>query len=187
MKTLPTIGLMMLLLVTLASSHLDIVGTYSTEGNFTYDYSVYYDGLLTTPSCDWSVGNITGTGLVNVNLPNNDYVFNMYCTESIVGFDEHGEVNNVTEGGYTSFSFTKASMTVFGLWKPVEDWTFPVIYLIITLLLILFAIVYESSFMGVLGSLMLVFSYFLIGATSPILFAPLLIVGVLLMVRFSSF
>lgn len=176
MKTLPTLGLMLLLLVTMASAELDIVGVYDTDGNFTFDYAVYDDGVLVNATCNWEVGNLSGTGVVNQRLPDDNYHYKMYCTHNS---------GNVTTGGYTSYDFTIYPSTIFGGWKPVENWTYPVIYLLLTILLILFAFTYESSLLGVLGSLMLMFSYFIIGATSPILFAPLLIVGFLLSIRFS--
>lgn len=91
-----------------------------------------------------------------------------------------------TKGGYTSETFEVAEETTFGLWKPVDDWTFPVIYLILTFILIGVALAYESALFGVLGSIMLIMSYFIVGATSPVLFAPLLIVGFLLAFKFAT-
>ena len=95
-----------------------------------------------------------------------------------------------SKGGFKQTYFVveeeQIHIGVFGLWKPVEDWTFPVIYLLITILLIILALNYDSSILGVLGSIMLIFSYFLVGATSPVLFTPLLIVGFLLAFRFAT-
>jgi len=95
-----------------------------------------------------------------------------------------------SKGGFKQIYFDveeeEIDIGVFGLWKPVEDWTFPIIYLVLTIILLIFAISYESSLMGVLGSVMLIFAYFLVGATSPILFTPLLIVGFLLAFKFAT-
>ena len=73
-----------------------------------------------------------------------------------------------------------------GLWKPVEDWTFPSIYLILVFIILAIAFAYESQMLGVLGSVMLIMAYFVVGATSPILFAPMLIIGFLLAFKFAT-
>jgi len=101
------------------------------------------------------------------------YQSDVYCEEGL-------------RGGFTTITFDVVEETKFGLWTPIEDWTFPIVYFILTLILLIFAVTYESSFMGVLGSLMLIMSYFIVGATSPILFTPLLIVGFLLAFKFAT-
>lgn len=91
-----------------------------------------------------------------------------------------------TKGGFVATHFDVVEETAFGFWSEPDDWTFPIVYLLLTVLLIGFAFANESSLLGVLGGLMLIFSYFLIGATSPILFTPLLIVGIILTFKFAS-
>ncbi len=91
-----------------------------------------------------------------------------------------------SKGGFTSVNFDVVENTNFGFWTPVTDWTFPIVYLIITFILIFMALIYNSSVIGVFGSIMLILSYFIIGATSPLLFAPLLIIGLLLAIKFGS-
>ena len=95
-----------------------------------------------------------------------------------------------SKGGFKQIYFEVEEELVqigaLGLWKPVEDWTFPAIYLLIIVVLLALAFAYESQMLGVLGSIMLIMSYFIVGATSPILFAPLLIVGFLLAFKFAT-
>ena len=101
------------------------------------------------------------------------------------------EATDNSKGGFKQIYFDveeeQIHIGVFGLWKPVTDWTFPVIYLLLTIILIGVALSYESGLLGVLGSIMLIFSYFIVGATSPILFTPILIVGFLLAFRFATY
>jgi hypothetical protein len=94
--------------------------------------------------------------------------------------------NTTALGGYAIYEFTSSEETNFGLWKPIEDWTFPSIYLIICFVLIMIGLIYSSSFVGIMGSIMLFLSYFIIGATAPILFVPILIIGLLLAVKFGT-
>ena len=89
-------------------------------------------------------------------------------------------------GGYLTFDFEVVENTTFGMWTPVTDWTFPIIYLVITFIIIMVGLIYTSSIIGVLGSVMLMLSYFMIGATSPLLLSPLLIIGLLLAFKFSA-
>ena len=100
--------------------------------------------------------------------------------------DIYCESTDGLQGGFTTISFEVNEETRFGIWKPVEDWTFPAIYLIIVFILLAIALAYESQMLGVLGSVMLIMAYFLVGATSPILFTPLLIVGFLLAFKFAT-
>jgi len=94
--------------------------------------------------------------------------------------------NDSTKGGFTSVHFDVVEETTFGLWHEPTDWTFPIVYLLITAFLIWLSLTYQSGLLGVLSGLMLIFSYFLIGATSPILFTPLIIVGFLLTFKFAT-
>ena len=115
------------------------------------------------------------------NLHMNETLFNKTGMYQIDVYCEDAE-----RGGFSKLVFQIVPETRFGLWTPVEDWTFPIIYLILTLVFILIGINYSAPIIGVLGSLMLIFSYFLIGATSPILFTPLLIVGFLFAFKFAT-
>lgn len=126
------------------------------EENFPHDGSI----VLTINSTDM---NKTGT-----------YKAEIWCNQ------------NSTKGGYATQEFDVLEKTRFGFWKPIEDWTFPVIYLIITFLIMGVAFAYESQILGVFGSIMMIMAYFVIGATSPILFAPLLIIGFLLGFKFAT-
>jgi len=96
---------------------------------------------------------------------------------------------NVTEGGFKTFGFVveEPAPRVLGFeWKTPTNWTFPIIFFALTFILLGVAFAYESSILGVLGSIMLIFSYFLVGAASPILLTPLLIVGFLLAFKFAT-
>jgi len=94
------------------------------------------------------------------------------------------------QGGFKQIYFEveeeQIQIGAFGLWKPVTDWTFPAIYLIIVFIILAIALAYESQMLGVLGSIMLIMAYIIVGATSPILFAPLLIIGFLLAFKFAT-
>jgi len=94
------------------------------------------------------------------------------------------------QGGFKQIFFDveeeEISIGAFGLWKPVEDWTFPVIYLILTFIILAIALAYESQLLGVLGSIMLIMAYLIVGATAPLLFTPLLIIGFLLAFKFAT-
>jgi len=151
-----------------------------------------------TASCEYHLydENSSYTHLDKGTLDYDDPDFETYIAAG--NFSQPGEFSLLvwceaidnSKGGFKQIFFVveeeEISIGVFGLWKPVEDWTFPVIYLLITILLIILALNYDSSILGVLGSIMLIFSYFLVGATSPVLFTPLLIVGFLLAFRFAT-
>ena len=145
------------LLVENATCEIDLhYGAAKTE---IFDLETNFSSPVTMNA---SLFNVTGV-----------YQTDVYCEEGL-------------RGGFTTITFDVVPETRFGLWTPVEDWTFPIVYLVITFLIIMFAIAYEASIVGVLGSLMLIFSYFIVGATSPILFTPLLIIGFLLAFKFGT-
>ena len=145
------------LLVENATCSVDL--HYGVDKIEIFDVSTNFSDHVTMNA---SLFNLTGT-----------YQTDIYCEEGL-------------RGGFTNIIFEVNEETKFGLWKPVEDWTFPIIYLVITLLLLLFAIAYESGLFGVLGSIMLIMFYFIVGATSPVLFTPVLIVGFLLAFKFAT-
>ena len=145
------------LLVVNATCEVDL--HYGLEKTEIFNVETNFSSPLTINS---TLFNVTGI-----------YQSDIYCEEGL-------------RGGFTAINFEVVEETIFGFWTPVTDWTFPIIYLILTFILIGFAVVYESSIIGVLGSLMLIFSYFLIGASAPLLFTPLLIIGCLLAFKFAT-
>ena len=176
--------LMFLIALTMVSATLNIQDTnFVADGNLTYTYITFdSNGLLVESTCNWELFSsgimyAYGDGVVEIPIDDGTYTMNVYCDY------------NSTEGGYKSFDFVVEQNTpiIFGLeWKAPTNWTFPILYFILTIIIIALALSYESSLIGVLGSIMLMFSYFLVGATSPILFTPLLIIGFLLMFRFGT-
>jgi hypothetical protein len=169
---------MMLLVLTFVSATPLEIGVpdieYITQGdNLTLNPYVYDDtGLLVVAPCNYKLNDevIGANTLMNTT---GEFTLDVWCSTNEIG-------------GYYTDDFIVTKETKFGLWTPVEDWTFPIVYLVITFLIIMFAIAYEASIVGVLGSLMLIFSYFLVGARSPILFTPLLIIGFLLAFKFGT-
>jgi membrane-bound ClpP family serine protease len=165
---------MLLLVVTMVSATgLDI------EVDYEKDY--LYNTTINPTIFAWDEN-----GLLAENITC-EYNYNLTELQTTIGtHDVRVYCYNETVGGSTTFSFDVAEKTAFGIWKPVDNWTFPIIYLVLTILLLILAFAYESQMMGVLGSIMLIMAYFIIGATSPILFAPVLIVGFLLAFKFAT-
>lgn len=151
----------------------DII-THPIGENLTINPYVYDENgvSVTSPNCTYTLDDLETTNPLT-NLSAGDHELRVYC-------------HNTTAGGVATDTFEVVRVTPFGLWTEPSDWTFPIIYLVLTILLITLALLYTSSIMGVLGSLMLVFSYFMVGATAPLLFTPLLIVGLLLTFRFAT-
>lgn len=175
------IGIMFAMMVLLVSNILavpldisipdiDIIiqGDNLTLAPYVYDES----GLLINAPCNYKLNNVVISNNTQMNTTG-DFKLDVWC------------VTNISGGHYTD-NFIVSKETTFGIWAEPTDWTFPIIYLTLTFILIGFALAYGSSILGVLGSIMLIMSYFLIGATSPILFAPLLIVGFLLAFKFAT-
>ena len=158
-----------------------------------YLYGYVYDsstGVLVNSTCkiDLHYGDTLEEIFEVENVTTNHYTINesYFNKTGYYQSDIYCSTLDGLQGGFNQVGFVVSEETKFGLWKPVEDWTFPVIYLIIAVLIIILALNYDSSILGVLGSVMIIFSYFIIGATSPILFTPLLIVGFLLAFRFAT-
>lgn len=139
----------------------------SYNGNFTVDA---YGITLTIGS-----GNFTEEG---------EYGLNIRCntTQTIDGAE-------VEKGGYSRYDFkvrdiiqtsTKGKI----IWTCPVDWTFPIIYMVLTLLVIIGALAFNSDIIGILGGIMLTFSYLFIGSCSPLLLSPVLVIGLLLTLRF---
>lgn len=151
----------------------------------------YYRMVLNKPLSMVETKNVTfspdWTGIISINSSvlnmTGDYTFGVICQAEIL--IESPDVYS-SEGGYMQIDFEVVETTAFGIWEEPEDWTFPVIYLILTFVIIMIGLAYTSSLLGVLGSVMLIMAYFLVGATSPILFTPLLIVGFLLAFKFAT-
>lgn len=140
-------------------------------GNSACNVNLYYGcDKIKTLSTNFSEPLVLNSSLFNQL---GVYQSNIYC-------------ENTIRGGFIILNFEVVKETTFGLWTPVVDWTFPVIYLILTFLLIGIALVYTSGLFGIIGSIMLIMAYFVVGATSPILFAPLLIIGFLLAFKFAT-
>jgi len=143
---------------------------YSEETSYTH----LYKGTLGYDEPDFEAyigaGNFTNAGT---------YSLLVWC-----------EAVDNSKGGFKQIYFDVAeeeiSIGAFGFWKPVENWTFPIVYLSLIALLLILAFVYQSQLVGVFASIMLIMAYFLIGATSPILFTPILIIGIFLAFRFGS-
>jgi len=129
-------------------------------------------GLLIEANCNYKLNNIIIGNNTLMNITG-EFTLDVWC-------------NTSTTGGYYTDDFIVTEETSLGLWTPVTDWTFPIIYLVITIIIILLGLIYTSSIVGVFGSVMLILSYFMIGATSPLLLAPLLIIGLLLTFKFAS-
>jgi len=174
---------MVLLVTTMVSANIDITEHHRVVNeNLSFEYHTFDEnGYMIAPSlCTWNLYQDDvlyedgEDAILNVPLDYGNYQLNIYCED------------NATGGFATFDDISRDRETRFGLWKPVEDWTFPGIYLLLTIILLALAFSYESSLLGVLGSVMLIMSYFIVGATSPILFTPLLIVGFLLAFKFAT-
>lgn len=116
------------------------------------------------------------------------YGLNIRCnsTDTIDG-------EEVEKGGFARYDFkvreyvSTSSEGSIGriIWTCPSDWTFPVIYMVLTILVILSSMLFKAPLFGVFGGVMLIFSYLYIGACSPLLLSPLLIIGILLTIRFA--
>lgn len=141
----------------------------SSNGNFTVsDYGI----TLNIPGTSFD-----NEGTLGINIRCN-------TTQTIDG-------EQVEKGGYARYDFkvreyistsTKGKM----MWTCPVDWTFPILFMIITLILISVGITQQSMIFGILGSIMLLASYLYIGACSPLFLSPLLIISILLMIKFAS-
>jgi len=170
------------------------IDTFGLNETFTYHFGVFNKNtgvILDNTLCNCTYGIFSTNPYVvydngNISPAGDGYTINS-TTGNVAGDYNMGvKCNDGTIGAYSLYALSLSEETTFGFWKPVEDWTFPIIYLVLTIILLIFAISYESSLMGVLGSVMLIMAYFIVGATSPILFTPLLIVGFLLAFKFAT-
>lgn len=167
------------------------------NSNFTFNFNIF----------DKETGVLTDNATCYYNLYQNDIfddgVYSSAVTQDIFKYQITKNINKsgsyilgircdnkhsniTTKGAFTKIEFDVSEVTAFGIWKEPDSWAFPIIYMVITAIIILLALVYTSSIIGVLGSVMIIFLYFLIGATSPLLFLPLLIVGLLLTFKFAT-
>lgn len=184
------------LVITLQDWDEHLINTNLTLHSHIYNAKTGILLAIDEANCTIDIHKLTDSGYEHWFEMNSLYKGEMTLISTI--FNETGsysfdlscfDVATVTMGGFRNINYEIVEpdiSTAFGLWKPVEDWTFPGIYLIITALLLMLALVYQSQIIGVFGSIMLIMAYFLIGATSPMLFAPLLIVGLLLTFKFST-
>jgi hypothetical protein len=185
------------LVITLNDWDTHIVNTNLTLHSHIYDARTGVLLGIDEANCTIDIHKLTDFGYEHLFEMNNLYKGEMTLSSTL--FNETGsynfdlscfDVDTEARGGFVSIDYDVVEddieIGVFGLWKPVDNWTFPIVYLIITFILIMFAVAYESSILGVLGSIMLIMSYFIVGATSPILFTPLLIVGFLMAFKFAT-
>ena len=131
----------------------------------------------------------TGTGEIFLNGTTDlnetgKYTMGIICNASILTATAPDVF--AQEGGYMQINFNVVEETTFGVWEEPDNWTFPIIFLVLSFIFIMFGLVYTSSIIGVFGSIMLILSYFVIGGTAPLLLAPLLIIGLLLAFKFGS-
>lgn len=170
--------------IPMASATLTIQGNYNYDENFTYMYKVFdNNGAIVSADCNWELynGNTlyadgVATTFVNNNITTGDYIFNIWCNATD---------NGTAVGGFNTIDFTKNDVIMGTEWTcPVgKDWTFPIILILLSVIIMLIAIAYETPIFGIIGGLMFTFSYFYIGACSPLLMSPVLIVGLLLTFR----
>jgi len=185
------------LTITLADWDYHFIDTNLTLHSHIYDSRTGIMLGIDEANCTIDIHKLTDVGYEHLFEMNSLYQGEMTLPSTL--FNETGsynfdlscfDVDTATMGGFRSINYDVVeddiSIGVFGLWEEPDDWTFPIIYLILTFVLIGFALAYQSSVMGVLGSIMLIMAYFIVGATSPILFAPLLIVGFLLAFKFAT-
>lgn len=93
-------------------------------------------------------------------------------------------------GGFTRYEFEVRDHIDPGstgkiLWMCPADWTFPIVFILISLLMIVAALTFDANLFGIFGGLMFAFSYLYIGACSPILLSPVLIGGLLIAFAFA--
>ncbi|NCC71395.1 hypothetical protein EOM09_07490 [bacterium] len=103
-----------------------------------------------------------------------NYNYNIYCKE--------GNKSNIFSGDFEVQNQNN-------LWScPDTSQKTMILSLIIGLavLLIIFALITKYSIFGVLGGIILFFSYFFIGACAPLLTAPLLVAGILITILFAT-
>jgi len=215
-KLLLTLMLMMLLVVTMVSSAppqslfatsgytLEIIADEIHEYNTTYPVHLHlYDTEIGIPidnnaTCEYHLYS-EETSFTHLDKGTLDYDAPDFETYIDAGnFTYAGKyslliwcvADDNSKGGFKQIYVDVAEKEIpigaFGLWKPVDDWTFPIFYFVLTAVIILLGLAYTSSIMGILGSIMLIFAYFLVGATAPLLFSPLIIIGVLLGFKFAT-
>lgn len=143
--------------------------------------------------------DISGTD----NFSKSDYGINLFINES--DLDTKGmyglnircnttqiiDGNEVEKGGFAKYEFevrdyfsTRDENTI--LWTCPNDWTFPIVFMIITLIMLSVAFTQNSMIFGILGSIMTIVTYLYIGACSPLFLTPILIVGLLMMFKFAA-
>jgi len=169
-------------------SHVMLINVYDLSTGLIYDpddvncsyqlYSYMQEQIIRTGTLSNESESLTATISGTDLLSADNLLVMITCTDTV-------------NGGYHSYHFkVQESMdteAVLSLWTcPSSNQEYlVVIFISIIIIFMNMLAIYSGDYLyGVIGSLMMIFLYFNIGACSPILFSPLLISGILMTLLF---
>lgn len=205
-KILPLLLTISILIVSVATAVSPSISSFTStalEDDITYKQGEQINPITINITDDDGITDVTLTiknPLDNIVYDNNmEYKDGIYYKEPDIILDKTGiwniqiiatDTNNDTNTYNNTFEVIEDTTSIgsgqFELWTCPTNWTFPILYLIISAAIIIVGFNFESSIIGILGSLMLMMSYFFIGACSPVVLSPLAIIGLLLTLKFAT-
>jgi hypothetical protein len=172
----------------LNQSHVMLINVYDSSTGLIYDpddvncsyqlYSYMEEKIVKTGTLGNSSESLTATIPGTDLLTADNLLVMITCTDTV-------------NGGYHSYHFsvkdrmdTEAVLSLWTCPSSTQEYIIVIGISILIIFMILLAIYSGDYLYGVIGSLMMIFLYFNIGACSPILFSPLLISGILMTLLF---
>lgn len=175
---------------------LELIPDHERASNLTIHSGVYDSATgvrINDSNCTISIFNYDGESVV---YEKDGFIHDKGpLTVNETAFNETGEYKaelwchntDDTKGGYAVEKFKVIETNKISSWSCPEkgDWTFEIIYITLSILIIIAGLVFIIPFVSVIGGVMLSLSYFMIGACNPLLLFPIVIIGLLIAYRFA--